>query len=219
MPLDRRLAEASSGDQPTLEGAAPSRVHLSKRCVAQHASRATLSGQAECHLSAHRGLTVTSLTESAAFSQARACLASPPWFRGGRPGCRSDPLQGRRREISRSAVLLLAGAIAVLASAPVVPQTRQSLACDLINAYDHSAALCQGIFIHIDNTVTATPINCPNDTYTTVYDVTIGSTCGGTDGGCWALSNTTRISSQSGLSGNYRVDYVNGHCIKLCACP
>ena len=101
--------------------------------------------------------------------------------------------------------------------AATITFTTESTACDLIPAYDNSGVLCEGIFIHINSTC-VTVYDCPNNDFNTCYSVTIGSTCGGTDGGCWAPSTTTQISSQSGLSGNYRVNEVNGYCIKLCAC-
>lgn len=101
--------------------------------------------------------------------------------------------------------LLLLGALAL----PLAPLT--SNACTLENAYASADTLREGRYVvlslHDDD---LTP-NC--DGYlTTRFDYEYNDSCnrgfGAQSGYIWANVS----------AGIYRIDYVNGHCIKLCWC-
>lgn len=119
----------------------------------------------------------------------------------------------------RSYFLLLAVAVVLALGAPADRVTRESAACTYINAWDYNNVLCTDAYIRIDSIaqdeVSDGP--CNSEWFATRYNVTIGSTCGGTDGACFGPSTTTLVSGNN-LSGTYKVFSRSSYCLVLCAC-
>ena len=114
----------------------------------------------------------------------------------------------RRSTILLLALLSLAGGLAL--------GPNDAGSCNQFNAYLPSGSVCVGTYIRIDSGSSSTDTSCPQETFSTLYSVTFGSTCGGTDGGC--SPTQTGYVYGNNLSGNYRVDVVDGRCLKLCDC-
>ena len=113
--------------------------------------------------------------------------------------------------------MLLAGALALLAMVPAPRLTTEGRACTLINAYlDIGTSACSlqvndyvTIGADADDNVTE---NC-NGTLSGRWVLLVTDGCGGS-----TLCGTLHIRGNN-LSGNYRVDSINGNCLELCACP